>query len=58
MWVLLAFILTLTSVVIIMGKLGDLIGKAILFHCGWGVLILGTLLCSYADIPLPHSSAE
>lgn len=47
MWVLLSFILTLTSTVIIMGKIGDLIGKAVLFNIGWGILILGSILSTY-----------
>jgi MFS family permease len=48
MWVLLSFILTLTSTVIIMGRIGDLVGKAVLFNLGWAILILGSLLSTFA----------
>jgi MFS family permease len=47
MWVLISFILTLTSTVIIMGKLGDLIGKAVLYNIGWAIVILGAILSTY-----------
>ena len=49
MWVLISFILTLTSVIVIMGKIGDLIGKAAIYNIGWGILMIGAILSAYVQ---------
>ncbi|NDJ85196.1 MAG: MFS transporter [Chloroflexi bacterium] len=47
-WVVLAYLLTITSLVIIVGRLGDLLGKKRLYLAGFAVFTAGSALCGLA----------
>ncbi len=44
-WVILGYVLVVTSMTLSMGRLGDMYGKRTLFACGLGLFTLGSLLC-------------
>lgn len=47
-WVVLAFVLTQTALMLIMGRLGDMFGKKRIFIAGFIITGIGTLLCALA----------
>ncbi|WP_447004125.1 MFS transporter [Saccharothrix isguenensis] len=47
-WVVIAYLLTLTTVIVGAGRLGDLTGRRRLLLCGTAVFTLATLLCGLA----------
>lgn len=44
-WVVLSYLLTTTSTLLIMGKLSDWLGRKNLYITGFGIFVLGSLLC-------------
>src|SRR3982750_3635477 len=48
-WVFSAYLVTSTVTVPVWGKLSDLYGRRLLYQCGIGVFLLGTLLSGFAD---------
>ncbi|NHJ13491.1 MAG: MFS transporter [Candidatus Thorarchaeota archaeon] len=52
-WVVLAYLLILTSFMPLMGKLGDRYGKAKVFQVGMAVFITGSLICAISSDLLP-----
>ncbi|SHG75378.1 MFS transporter [Massilia sp. CF038] len=52
-WIVLSYLLAVTTLVLSMGRLGDLLGRRRLLQCGLLVFIAGALLCAAApDLPL------
>lgn len=47
-WIVLCYLLTTTSTLLIMGKISDLVGRRQLYITGFGVFVLGSLLCGLA----------
>ncbi|MGA0557078.1 MFS transporter [Larkinella sp. VNQ87] len=47
-WIVLCYLLTTTSTLLIMGKLSDWVGRRQLYITGFGVFVLGSLLCGLA----------
>ena len=47
-WIVLCYLLTTTSTLLIMGKLSDLVGRRRLYITGFSVFVLGSLLCGLA----------
>jgi len=47
-WVVLAFVLTQTALMLIMGRLGDMFGKKRIFIAGFIITAIGTVLCALA----------
>jgi EmrB/QacA subfamily drug resistance transporter len=47
-WVTLAYLLTVTTLMLSMGRLGDMIGKKPVYTTGFIVFTLGSLLCGFA----------
>ncbi len=47
-WVILAFVLTQTTLMLVMGRLGDMFGKKPIFIIGYAITAIGTLLCALA----------
>ena len=47
-WVVLAYLITLVSLMMVAGRLADMWGKRNLYTCGFLVFTLGSLLCSLA----------
>ena len=47
-WVVLAYILTISSLVLSVGRLGDLVGKKHIYTTGFVVFTVGSLLCGLA----------
>ena len=47
-WVVLAYLLTVTALLMVMGRLGDLQGKKVVFLTGQVVFTLGSVLCGLA----------
>jgi len=48
-WVVLGYMLTLTSLMLVFGRLGDMIGKKHLYLAGLLIFILGSLFCALAQ---------
>ncbi|MEZ0541453.1 MFS transporter [Fibrella arboris] len=44
-WVVLSYLLTTTSTLLIMGKLSDWLGRRPMYITGFGIFVLGSLLC-------------
>ncbi|MEZ0611216.1 MFS transporter [Fibrella sp. WM1] len=44
-WVVLSYLLTTTSTLLIMGKLSDWLGRKNMYVTGFGIFVLGSLLC-------------
>src|SRR5579859_5918438 len=47
-WIALAYLLTLVSAVVAVGRLADMVGRKLLYMYGFGVFILGSGLCGVA----------
>jgi EmrB/QacA subfamily drug resistance transporter len=47
-WVVLAYLLTITTLMLSMGRLGDMIGKKHLYASGFVVFTIGSVLCGLA----------
>ncbi len=47
-WVVLSYLLTTTSTLLIMGKLSDRLGRRSMYITGFGVFVLGSLLCGFS----------
>ncbi|NEU68389.1 MFS transporter [Spirosoma agri] len=47
-WIVLCYLLTTTSTLLIMGKLSDWVGRRQLYISGFCVFVLGSLLCGFA----------
>lgn len=47
-WVVLCYLLTTTSTLLIMGKLSDWVGRRQLYITGFSIFVLGSLLCGLA----------
>ena len=47
-WIVLCYLLTTTSTLLIMGKLSDWVGRRQLYIIGFSVFVLGSLLCGLA----------
>lgn len=47
-WVVLAFVLTQTALMLVMGRLGDMFGKKPIFIAGFAITGVGVLLCALA----------
>ena len=43
-WVVTIYLIVISAIVLIFGRLGDLIGKSRIEHIGWGIFILGSAL--------------
>ena len=48
-WVVLAYLLTVTTLMISMGRLADMIGKKPLYVAGFSIFILGSMLCGMSS---------
>lgn len=48
-WVPLAYMLTVTCLIMVVGRLGDLLGKRLLYCSGFAIFTLGSLLCGLAS---------
>lgn len=48
-WVVLAYLLVLTTMVISVGRLGDLLGRRTLMLCGLAVFIVASLACGFVS---------
>jgi MFS family permease len=69
-WVILVYLLTITVLLPGIGRLADIIGKKVLYLAGFGIFILGSLLCGLSQqvewlitfrvlqalVPLPHGA--
>ncbi|MFV0555934.1 MAG: MFS transporter [Lactovum sp.] len=44
-WVVTIYLITISSIILIFGRLSDLIGKSKVTKIGWGIFILGSFLC-------------
>ena len=51
-WVVLAYLLTITALLLTVGRLADLWGRKKVYTIGFGVFTLGSLLCGLAASPL------
>ena len=49
LWVLLSFLLVVSSIVPIVGKLGDLVGQAILYNIGFAIFTVASLLSGFSQ---------
>jgi EmrB/QacA subfamily drug resistance transporter len=47
-WVVLAYLLTLATLVLSIGRLGDIVGKKAIYASGFAVFTLGSVLCGVA----------
>ena len=47
-WVILAYLLTVTTLLLSMGRLGDMIGKKPIYSTGFVIFTLGSALCGLA----------
>lgn len=47
-WVILAFVLTQATLMLVIGRLGDMVGKKPIFLAGFVVTAIGTILCGLA----------
>ena len=47
-WVVLAYLLTVTTLILSMGRLGDMIGKKPIYFAGFIIFTLGSVLCGTA----------
>ena len=47
-WVVLAYLLTLATLVLGIGRLGDIVGKKVIYSSGFAVFTLGSVLCGLA----------
>ncbi|HEU4464145.1 MAG TPA: MFS transporter, partial [Gemmatimonadota bacterium] len=47
-WVVLAYLLTLATLVLGIGRLGDIVGKKTIYASGFAVFTLGSVLCGLA----------
>ncbi|MGH9485809.1 MAG: MFS transporter, partial [Terriglobales bacterium] len=47
-WVALAYLLTLVSAVVAVGRFADMVGRKLLYTYGFGVFIIGSALCGLA----------
>jgi EmrB/QacA subfamily drug resistance transporter len=47
-WVVLSYLLTLTTLMLSMGRLGDMVGKKPLYTAGFIIFTIGSLLCGLA----------
>ncbi len=43
-WVVTIYLIVISAIVLIFGRLGDLIGKSRIARIGWGIFILGSAL--------------
>lgn len=48
-WVTLAYLLTVTTLLLTFGRLGDLIGHKKIYILGFGVFLVGSILCALAQ---------
>ena len=48
-WAVLSYLLVITALLIAMGRLGDLVGKKLIFQIGQAVFLIGSVLCGLAD---------
>lgn len=52
-WVVILYLLTITCMLLPFGRLSDLLGRKRVFHCGYLVFTLGSLLCAFSPgLPL------
>lgn len=47
-WVVIAYVLTYSSLILIFGKLGDLVGYRIVFQAGMAIVTAGLAVCAFA----------
>jgi EmrB/QacA subfamily drug resistance transporter len=47
-WVILGYLLTVTSLLLSMGRLADIRGKKKIYQLGFGIFIIGSMLCGLA----------
>jgi EmrB/QacA subfamily drug resistance transporter len=47
-WVVLAYLLTVTTLMLSMGRLGDMVGKKPLYALGFVIFTLGSVLCGFS----------
>lgn len=48
-WVVLAYLLTLATVILSMGRLGDMLDKKPVYAIGFAIFTLGSVLCGLSD---------
>lgn len=48
-WVVTSYLITICAVILLFGRLGDIIGKSKVFKIGIGVFTLGSLLCGFSN---------
>lgn len=48
-WIVIAYVLTYSSLLLIFGKLGDLVGYRIVFQAGMAVVTAGLTVCTFAS---------
>lgn len=48
-WVIVSYLLTITTLIIIMGRLGDMVGKKSVYLSGFALFTAGSVLCGLAD---------
>lgn len=51
-WVVLSYLLTITTLIVSAGRLGDMFGRRRLLLGGVGLFTLASLLCSYPSLPV------
>lgn len=49
LWVLLSFLLVVSAIVPIVGKLGDIVGQAILYNIGFAIFTVASLLSGFSQ---------
>lgn len=47
-WVIVSYLLTLTTLILILGRLGDMVGKKRVYLTGFILFIVGSVLCGFA----------
>src|ERR1700757_5535212 len=47
-WVIISFLLVITLLATQVGRLGDMFGRVRMYEAGFGVFVLGSLLCAVA----------
>lgn len=48
-WIVIAYVLTYSSLILIFGKLGDLVGYRIVFQAGMAIITAGLTVCTFAS---------
>jgi EmrB/QacA subfamily drug resistance transporter len=47
-WVVTSYLIVIASIVLIFGRIADMIGKTLVYQCGFAIFSLGSLLCGFS----------